>query len=296
MDFMGSFMRLVKQHLNPPLGSVVHFPTVAAAEVSLLYPSKTTTTTLYRPHFPFTPPLPFPRITTFTSGGAAANTDTDTDTDTDANPDQEPKTKTISVMVLRCDSSAEGGTCHVYLLGSKHGSRQSCLEVEAVMGCVKPEAVFLELCSEREGLLTMEESEFMVASEEAKKYGSKVVLGDRPLLITERRTISKMPLLHLIKYALNRIFNFVPISRENAIKVMNERDDDTMTLVIQELSKEFPSLVETVVHERDQLVFFFFLSSSYFGHCLSAETECHMLAFVAHQIIVFHLWASTCGL
>ena len=28
-----------------------------------------------------------------------------------------------------------------------------------------------------------------------------------------------------------------------------------VTLVIQEMSKEFPSLMETLVHERDQLVF-----------------------------------------
>lgn len=29
-------------------------------------------------------------------------------------------------------------------------------------------------------------------------------------------------------------------------------DNDMLTLVIQEMSKEFPTLMETLVHERDQ--------------------------------------------
>lgn len=33
-------------------------------------------------------------------------------------------------------------------------------------------------------------------------------------------------------------------------------DVDMLTLVIQEMSKEFPTLMETLVHERDQLVYF----------------------------------------
>lgn len=36
-------------------------------------------------------------------------------------------------------------------------------------------------------------------------------------------------------------------------------DVDMLTLVIQEMSKEFPTLMETLVHERDQLVSFAFI-------------------------------------
>lgn len=36
-------------------------------------------------------------------------------------------------------------------------------------------------------------------------------------------------------------------------------DVDMLTLVIQEMSKQFPTLMETLVHERDQLVLFLFL-------------------------------------
>ncbi|KAJ4833366.1 hypothetical protein Tsubulata_002628 [Turnera subulata] len=92
--------------------------------------------------------------------------------------------------------------------------QKSCMEVEAVMDCVKPQAVFLELCSDREGILTMEGSEFRVASEEARKYGSKVILGDIPY--------------------------------------QNGWEDDFRNTATQVLSKEFPSLVETLLHERDQ--------------------------------------------
>ena len=36
---------------------------------------------------------------------------------------------------------------------------------------------------------------------------------------------------------------------------LKEMDNvDMLTLVIQEMSKEFPSLMDTLVHERDQLV------------------------------------------
>lgn len=43
---------------------------------------------------------------------------------------------------------------------------------------------------------------------------------------------------------------------------LKEMDDvDMMTLVIQEMSKEFPTLMETLLHERDQLVFFSFTLS-----------------------------------
>ena len=41
-----------------------------------------------------------------------------------------------------------------------------------------------------------------------------------------------------------------------SILQLKEMDDvDMLTLVIQEMSKQFPTLMETLVHERDKLVF-----------------------------------------
>ncbi|GFY99138.1 TraB family protein [Actinidia rufa] len=97
-------------------------------------------------------------------------------------------------------------------------------------------------------------AEFRVAFEEAVKYGGKVILGDRPVQITLRRTWAKMPLWHKTKLLYSLVFQafFLP-SPEDLNKMLKQMDDvDMLTLVIQEMSKEFPTLMETLVHERDQ--------------------------------------------
>ncbi|CAN1166568.1 TraB domain-containing protein [Linum perenne] len=131
-------------------------------------------------------------------------------------------------VMLTCESTAESGSCNVYLVGTAHVSQDSCREVEAVIRYLKPEVVFVELCSDRKNLLTPQDlkvasklevfpgSEFRVASEEAKACGAEVILGDRPVQIKEME------------------------------------DVDMLTLVIQEMSKAYPTLMETLVHERDQ--------------------------------------------
>ncbi|KAA8524582.1 hypothetical protein F0562_011005 [Nyssa sinensis] len=205
-----------------------------------------------------------------------------------------PEELSRSVLMLSCDSSADGGNCDVYLVGTAHVSLESCNEVQAVISFLKPQVVFLELCSSRVAVLspqklmvpTMREmvdmwkkkhnmfgilyswflakvasklevfpgSEFRVAFEEAMKYGGKVILGDRPVNITLKRTWGKMPLWHKTKLLYSLLFQafFLP-SPEDLNKMLKEMDDvDMLTLVIQEMSKEFPTLMETLVHERDQ--------------------------------------------
>ncbi|KAG7034961.1 TraB domain-containing protein [Cucurbita argyrosperma subsp. argyrosperma] len=97
-------------------------------------------------------------------------------------------------------------------------------------------------------------SEFRVAYEEAMKYGGKVLLGDRPVQITIRRAWAKMPLWHKIKLLYSFVFQafFLP-GPEELTKMLKDMDDvDMLTLIIQEMSKEFPTLMDTLVHERDQ--------------------------------------------
>ncbi|KAI3795419.1 hypothetical protein L1987_38072 [Smallanthus sonchifolius] len=205
-----------------------------------------------------------------------------------------PEELSRSVVTLSCESSAEGGNCDVYLVGTAHVSMESCQEVEAVISFLKPQVVFLELCSNRVAVLTPQNlkvptmgemvdlwkknhntfgilyswflakvasrlevfpgSEFRVAYEEAMKCGGKVVLGDRPVNITLRRTWSKMPLWHKTKLIYTLMFQsiFLP-SSTRLNEMLKEMDDvDMLTLVIQEMSKEFPTLMETLVHERDR--------------------------------------------
>ncbi|KAI9177122.1 hypothetical protein LWI28_011344 [Acer negundo] len=205
-----------------------------------------------------------------------------------------PEELSRSVVVLTCESSAEGGTCKVHLVGTAHVSQESCQQVQAIIDYLKPQVVFLELCSSRVTMLTPQNLkvptlgemvemwkknhnmfgilyswflskvasklevfpglEFRVAFEEAMKYGGKVILGDRPVDITLRRTWGKMPLWHKTKLLYSFIFQafFLP-SSEDLNRMLKDMDNvDMLTLVIQEMSKEFPTLMETLVHERDQ--------------------------------------------
>ncbi|KAL0722162.1 hypothetical protein Bca4012_036761 [Brassica carinata] len=205
-----------------------------------------------------------------------------------------PEEYAKSVMVLTCDSKAEGGSCDVYLIGTAHVSEESCREVEAIVSYMKPEVVFVELCASRLSILTPQTlkvptawemidmwkkkhnpfgiaygwflakiaskldvlpgAEFRVAYEEAVKYGGQVILGDRPVQITLKRTWAKMPLWHKVKFLYGLVFQAVflpsPEELDKMLKAMN--DVDMLTLVIQQMSKEFPSLMDTLVHERDK--------------------------------------------
>ncbi|WMV39049.1 hypothetical protein MTR67_032434 [Solanum verrucosum] len=204
-----------------------------------------------------------------------------------------PEEISRNVITLTCESSAEGGICDVYVVGTAHVSAESCQEVQAVINFLKPQVVFLEICSGRVAVLIPHNSkvptmgdmmnmwkknqnpfeilyswliakvanqlevvpggEFRVAYEEAMKYGGKVILGDRPVQITLRRTWATMPLWHKTKFLSSLLFQalFLP-KTEDLNKMLKEMDDvDMLTLVIQEMSKRFPTLWTTLVHERD---------------------------------------------
>ncbi|XP_051114543.1 uncharacterized protein LOC127240114 isoform X2 [Andrographis paniculata] len=196
-----------------------------------------------------------------------------------------------NVVMLSCDSTVDGGVCYVYLVGTSHLSKESCQEVEAVIDFLKPEVVFLELCPARTSLFKVRTlkvptigemvqmwkknrnlfaiiynffalelatklevqpgDEFHVAYEEAKKYGGRVVLGDRPVQITLQRTWMKMPLRHKIKLLSTFMLSFFSPSSEVINKKLKEMDDGHMP-TIQEVSKEFPTIMETIIHERDK--------------------------------------------
>ncbi|CAN1226277.1 Uncharacterized protein MJ1365 [Linum grandiflorum] len=171
-------------------------------------------------------------------------------------------------VLLECPSTAKTGSCKVYVVGTCHVSEESCREVEAVIRFLKPEAVFLELCSDRKSLLTRQDlkiasklevfpgSEFRVASEEAKACGAKVILGDRPVQVTLQRTWRKMPLRHKAKLVYSLAFRAVfvpsPVKLTKMASLKEMEDVDMLTLAIREMSKAYPTLMETLVHERDQ--------------------------------------------
>lgn len=218
----------------------------------------------------------------------------------DEQPRELPEELARGVVCLECVTSPEAmeagedSTCRVYVVGTAHVSQESCDQVKAVINYLKPQVVFLELCSSRVSILTPQNlqvptmnemidmwkkkkmntfgilyswflakvasqldvlpgAEFRVAFEEAMNYGGKVILGDRPVQITLRRTWGKMSLWHRAKFLYYIVFQslFLP-SPEDLNKMLKDMDDvDMLTLVIQEMSKAFPSLMETLLHERD---------------------------------------------
>ncbi|BDA46100.1 TraB domain-containing protein [Coccomyxa sp. Obi] len=62
--------------------------------------------------------------------------------------------------VLTCNDPTNFGREQTfYIVGTAHVSTQSCEDVKRVIRLVKPEVVFLELCVERRGILTMTKQE-----------------------------------------------------------------------------------------------------------------------------------------
>ncbi|XP_048613738.1 traB domain-containing protein-like [Brassica napus] len=209
-----------------------------------------------------------------------------------------PEDLTKSLVILTCESIGNNGSCDVYLIGTDHASKESCRQVQAIISILKPEVVFLELCCRRMSALqsqttptpTMSDmiknwkqrenmfeifielilakisikdvdvygDEFRVAYEEALKYGGKVVLGDRHQEITFKRTWAKMPLWLKVKCIYFTLFVafFLPSAQVDG-KELEEMDSlDTTT----QMSKDYPSVMDTFVHERDQYMSYALLS------------------------------------
>ncbi|CDY49519.1 hypothetical protein HID58_064053 [Brassica napus] len=181
-----------------------------------------------------------------------------------------PEDLTKSLVILTCESIGNNGSCDVYLIGTDHASKESCRQVQAIISILKPEVVFLELCCRRMSALQSQTvkisikdvdvygDEFRVAYEEALKYGGKVVLGDRHQEITFKRTWAKMPLWLKVKCIYFTLFVafFLPSAQVDG-KELEEMDSlDTTT----QMSKDYPSVMDTFVHERDQYMSYALLS------------------------------------
>ncbi|KAK7263547.1 hypothetical protein RJT34_31139 [Clitoria ternatea] len=207
-----------------------------------------------------------------------------------------PEHLSRNVVALSCESTAQGGVCHVYVVGTCHVSEESSKQVQGIVSLLKPEVVFLELCKSRVSALsnrqlkvpTVEEivevvkkngnifqvlmswhyakiaselnvvpgAEFRVAYEEAIKYGGKVILGDRLVQITFRRTWRKwrkIPLWHkaksfyslfsledselpdILEKTLGSDYLEKTISSGKLIKTLMAIDDSYMAHYIQEM-------------------------------------------------------------
>jgi len=100
-------------------------------------------------------------------------------------------------------------------------------------------------------LHVMPGGEFRAAAQEARKLGALVILGDRPIEITLRRTWQNLSLMAKLKLLYLLLMDKSSLDlREEHIEMI--KDSDMVTEMVKELSKDFPSLVDTLITERDQ--------------------------------------------
>ncbi|KAH7331763.1 hypothetical protein KP509_20G049400 [Ceratopteris richardii] len=99
-------------------------------------------------------------------------------------------------------------------------------------------------------------SEFRAAYEEALDCGAKVVLGDRDIQVTLRRTWGKMSMWHKTKFILVLIYQslFLPQAEQLNELIEKLKDADILTVAFEELSKFSPTLLETLINERDMFM------------------------------------------
>uniref|UniRef100_A0A7S1T7C2 TraB domain-containing protein n=1 Tax=Tetraselmis chuii TaxID=63592 RepID=A0A7S1T7C2_9CHLO len=96
--------------------------------------------------------------------------------------------------------------------------------------------------------------EFRVALQEARAIGANVDLGDRPVRITLVRTWAALSLWQKVKFVWCLVYSGinVPDAEELSRMVEEMKETDITTEAIMELGREFPSLLEPLIYERDR--------------------------------------------
>ncbi|PRP88990.1 traB domain-containing protein isoform 1 [Planoprotostelium fungivorum] len=92
--------------------------------------------------------------------------------------------------------------------------------------------------------------EFQRAYEEGRKIGSRIILGDRPIDITLRRSWAMLSFYEKTRFVWHLIKDSsLDISEDDIEKL---KSHDIITEMLSEFTTEFPSLATTIIHERDQ--------------------------------------------
>eukprot|EP00242_Pyramimonas_sp_CCMP2087_P016096 CAMPEP_0198220520 /NCGR_PEP_ID=MMETSP1445-20131203/79379_1 /TAXON_ID=36898 /ORGANISM="Pyramimonas sp., Strain CCMP2087" /LENGTH=282 /DNA_ID=CAMNT_0043898315 /DNA_START=113 /DNA_END=958 /DNA_ORIENTATION=- len=93
--------------------------------------------------------------------------------------------------------------------------------------------------------------EFRVASESASEIGAEVVLGDRPIQATLKRTWAALSVREKCRFIWELMGSF-SISAEELEKMVEElKESDMVTQAMKELARDFPSLWHPLITERD---------------------------------------------
>ena len=188
----------------------------------------------------------------------------------------------------------EIGGKEVILIGTVHISKESVEEVREIIEKEKPDVVGVELCKGRfEALKNVKKwedtnildiikqgkiflflinlllsnyqkrlgdkfgvkpgSEFIEAINVAEKENIKIALIDRDIQTTLKRAWNKMKLKEKLKLMFGVFLGFFEEEEEEDI-IEKLQDKDIVNELLNELSKEIPSVKETLIDERDRYI------------------------------------------
>ncbi|EFA85985.1 hypothetical protein PPL_01218 [Heterostelium album PN500] len=95
-------------------------------------------------------------------------------------------------------------------------------------------------------------AEFITAFIESKKIGAKIVLGDRLVEITLQRVWNSLTRWEKIKFVFCLCMaSFSEVTQQD-IDALKNSDDRLVMELLDEFKEKFPSVVQTIVTERDQ--------------------------------------------
>jgi pheromone shutdown-related protein TraB len=97
-------------------------------------------------------------------------------------------------------------------------------------------------------------SELKAAVEETKACNANLVLADRDVKLTLRRTWASTPFFRKFKLMATLLGSFFETEKPSEEELSKMREQDTLSLMIDEFGKEFPELKRVLISERDQFL------------------------------------------
>jgi len=103
-------------------------------------------------------------------------------------------------------------------------------------------------------------AEFREAVQCAKVFRSRVILGDRPMKLTLLRAWESLNFWGKSKLIAGLIWSSLRQPSEKELKewmnsILKDKNGDILTKSIEELSRNFPTLVEKIISERDEYMY-----------------------------------------
>ncbi|EGG25294.1 hypothetical protein DFA_03543 [Cavenderia fasciculata] len=95
-------------------------------------------------------------------------------------------------------------------------------------------------------------AEFITAYLESKKVGAKIVLGDRLVEITLQRVWNSLTRWEKIKFVFYLFIASFSEVTEQDIDALKNSDEQLVEKLLEEFKEKFPSVVRSIVTERDQ--------------------------------------------